>query len=150
MNLGTYPGGGRGMSAGQLAQFNDNPLYRAVGIHVHEAAEGRASVTLEPNPQLCWPFEGQPHGGVLGILLDTTMAWATFSELEPGYNCATLNLNIDYLAPARGRRFTCQARSVHRTGRLNFVRAEIRNESGDLVTIAQAVFRVVRVPDRQA
>ena len=126
-----------------LDRLNDNPLYKTLGIGVEEADKGTARSRLEPDAKLCWPFPGQPHGGVLFTLMDVTMAWAVFSQLDQGYNCATINLDIQYTLPAKGKLFSCSAWTTHRTGRLCFVRAEIHNAEGQLIAMGQAIFRVI-------
>ncbi|MFH1487685.1 MAG: PaaI family thioesterase [Pseudomonadota bacterium] len=128
-----------------LDQLNDNSLYNTMGIRVEEAGKGIARARLEVNPKLCWPFPGQPHGGILFTLMDSTMAWAVFSELEPGLNCATINLDIQYTYPAKGGLFTCSAQVSHRTGRISFVRAEITDREDHLLAMGQAVFRAIKV-----
>ena len=131
------------MSPQVMAQLNDNSLYRTLGIRIEEALEGAARSRLEPGAELCWPFPGQPHGGVISTLLDTTMAWAVVSELEQGYTCATVNLDIHYTRPAKGDFFTCSARTSHRTGRLSFVRAEVHDAENRLLAMCQGAFRIV-------
>lgn len=126
-----------------LDRLNNNTLYNSIGIRVEEASEGKALSQLRPNPALCWPFVDQPHGGVLFTVMDTTMAWAVFSHLDVGYNCATINLDIQYPRPAKGDLFTCSAWTIHQTGRLSFVRAEIRDAPGQLVATGQATFRII-------
>jgi len=126
-----------------IEQMNNNPLYRALGIRVVDAGEGRAVSILEPVAEVCWPFPGQPHGGILFTMMDTTMAWAVFSQINAGYNCATIHLDIQYTAPARGKSFTCSAWITHRTNRLCFVRAEIHNPEDQLLAMGQGNFRIV-------
>jgi uncharacterized protein (TIGR00369 family) len=129
-----------------LERLNDNPMYRTIGLHVDAADQGQARTTLRPNPDLCWPFPGQPHGGVLFTQMDTTMAWAVISAAEPDHNCVTIDLSIQYPAAAQGDFFTCQARVVHRTSRLVYLRAEVTDSEGQLVAAGQGMFRVVNVP----
>ncbi len=126
-----------------LDRLNDNALYNSLGIRVEEASDGKAHSHLRPDPKLYWPFPGQPHGGVLFTLMDVTMAWAVFSQLDLGQNCATINLSIQYTLPAKGDLFTCSAWTTHRTGRLNFVCAEIHDTAGQLVAMGQATFRII-------
>lgn len=127
-----------------LDRFNDNALYQTLGIRVEEVAEGKARSRLQPDPRVCWPFPDQPHGGVLFTLMDTTMAWAVLTELEPGYNCTTVNLDINYTLPARGKLFTCSAWTTHRTRLLAFVRAEVHDPEGQLLAMGQATFRIIK------
>ena len=83
-------------------QMNANSLYQTLGIQIEEAGAGKARSLLKPNPDVCWPFPQQPHGGVLFTLIDTTMAWAVWSLLDSGYNCTTINIDIHYAKPAQG------------------------------------------------
>jgi uncharacterized protein (TIGR00369 family) len=73
-----------------LDQLNANGVYETLGIRIEEAHGGKAHSHLRPQPNLCWPFPGQPHGGVLFTLMDATMAWAVLYQMEPGQNCATI------------------------------------------------------------
>jgi uncharacterized protein (TIGR00369 family) len=128
-----------------LDQMNANSLYHALGIQIEAARDGKAKSRLQPNPNMCWPYPKQPHGGVLFTLMDTTMAWAVLSQLDSGLNCTTVNLDIHYTLPAKGKLFTCSAWSAHKTGRTSFVRADIRDARNELVAMGQATFRILPV-----
>jgi uncharacterized protein (TIGR00369 family) len=132
------------VSSGQIAQFNKNTLYQTTGIRTLSAEDGRADSELRPPNNVCWPFSGQPHGGILFTQMDTTMAWAVVSAVGDGTNCSTVNMEIQYPLPAKGPIFTCEAQVVHRTGRTCFVRGESRDEDGGLVAMAQATFRIIK------
>lgn len=127
-----------------LDRLNGNPLYNSIGIRVLKAADGRACSRLEPNQDFCWPFPGQPHGGVLFTFMDTTMAWAVVGQLEPGYNCMTINMDIHYTALAKDGPFICTARTAFRTGRMSFVRAEIQDAKEKTLALGQGTFRIIR------
>jgi uncharacterized protein (TIGR00369 family) len=128
----------------QLEQFNGNPLYGTVGIRIEKAGDGKAEALLSPPARVCWPFPGQPHGGMLFTLMDTTMAWAIQSALSEGLSCTTIDLTIQYLAPAKEGPFTCRAETIHQTGRLAFVRAEIVDAQGRPVAAGQGTFRIIK------
>ena len=133
------------ITTAMLDQMNTNSLYQSLGIQVEMAGGGKATSRLQPNPDLCWPFPERPHGGILFTLMDTTMAWAVLSQLDSGFTCATVNLDIHYTIPATGKLFTCSAWSTHQTGRTNFVRADIHNLENELVAMGQATFRIISV-----
>jgi uncharacterized protein (TIGR00369 family) len=133
-----------------LEWLNKNKLFNTLGIAVEEAKAGEAHSRLKRRKDLCFPFPGQPHGGVLFTLMDVTMASAVFSSLEEGFNCATVQLDIHYTAPARGDTFLCHARVIHRTGRMCFVRGEILGEKGQLLAMGQATFRIIKSEMMQA
>jgi len=133
------------LSTKQIAAVNDNPLYQTIGLQVTGAEKGAAVSELKPCEAICWPFPGQPHGGILFTQMDTTMAWAVLSVADEGKNCSTINMEIQYPAPAKGRVFTCKTTICHNTGRSCFVRGETRDETGSLVAMGQATFRIIRV-----
>lgn len=131
------------LTADELAQLNANPLYQVIGIHLHEALDGRARSTLTPNLQVCWPSPVQPHGGILFTVMDTTMAFAVMSVAEPDRGCATVDCSIQYPAPARHGPFVCTAVVTQKPGRTVFVRAEIVDAQGAVVALGQATFRII-------
>ena len=128
-----------------LYKMNANSLYETMGIQIETAAGGKARSRLIPKPNLCWPFPQQPHGGVLFTLMDTTMAWAIWSQLDPGLNCMTVNIDIHYTRPARSDKFVCTATSTHNTRRSSFVRSDIHNSNGEMVAMGQGTFRIIPV-----
>jgi len=127
-----------------IQRLNGNPFYQALGLQVEEAGDGRARSILKARPEVCWPFPDQPHGGVICTLMDTTMAWAVLSELEPGYNNTTIDLSLHFTAPAPKSRLECRAEVVHRTGRICFTRGEILDREGRVLTLGQGAFRIVK------
>ena len=128
-----------------LNELNENSLYRTLGIRVEAASDGKARSRLIPPEEICWPFSGQPHGGILFTFMDTTMAWSVLSRLDSGYNCTTVNLNIHYTHPAKGQEFTCSAWTTYQTGRTCFVRADIHDSQETLLAMGQATFRIIQM-----
>ncbi len=133
-------------SSKEMSRLNSNSLYQALGIVVEEAKGGKARSKLRPVPAFCWPFEGQPHGGILFTLMDTTMAWAVLTKVEPGHNCATINLDIQYTKRAGGDILTCQAWVTHQATRIIYVRADILDTEGQLAATGQGTFKVIKAP----
>jgi uncharacterized protein (TIGR00369 family) len=126
-----------------LAQFNQSSLYRTLGIRIEFCEDGSARSVLTPTPQVCWPTPGQPHGGILFTVLDTTMAFAAISSSDEECGCATVDCNIQYPAPAREGPFTCHVTTMRKTGRTVFVRAELLDTKQVPVALGQATFRII-------
>lgn len=125
-----------------IARYNDNPLYRTIGIRLEWVADGSARATLAPQPEVCWPTPGQPHGGILFTVLDTTMAFAALSTATHDSGCATVDCSIQYPAPARHGPFVCHVATLRKTGRTVFVRAELLDAHRVPVALGQATFRI--------
>jgi uncharacterized protein (TIGR00369 family) len=134
-------------TAADMKRLNDNSVYRTIGIEVTKAGGGETISQLRPTPEFCWPFQGQPHGGVLATVMDTTMAWTVLTIVEPGYNCATITLDIQYTRPASGE-LTCRGHVKHSAGRIVYTTADIHDAEGRLVATGQGTFRVIKEPAR--
>ena len=133
-------------SSEEMSRLNSNSLYEALGIVVEEAKGGKARAKLRPVSTFCCPFEGQPHGGILFTLMDTTMAWAVLTGLEPGRNCATINLDIQYTKRAAGNVFTCKAWITHQAKQIIYVRADIFDGKDQLTATGQGTFKAIKAP----
>ncbi|MEE4353811.1 MAG: PaaI family thioesterase [Desulfatiglans sp.] len=127
-----------------LDRLNNNTLYNSLGITIEEADKGRARSRLEPNADLCWPFPGQPHGGILFTQMDTTLSWAICTLLESGQSCTTINLDIQFTSRAQTDLIICSAWATHRTKRMSFGRADIHDQEGNLLAIGQGAFRIIK------
>jgi uncharacterized protein (TIGR00369 family) len=126
----------------ELARLNTNPLYQAVGIRLVSLSQGVARSELRPQAAMCWPTSGRPHGGILFTLLDTTMAFAALSNGPAGASCATVDCSVQYTAPADHGPFSCEATTRSKSARTAFIRAEITDQQGVVVALAQGTFRL--------
>ncbi len=123
-----------------LDQVNQNSLYTLLGIRIESVKDGTVRSRLAADPRACWPVPGQPHGGVLFTLMDTTMAWAAIVHPDVS-DGTTVHLDIQYIRPAKNDPVTCTAWVVHRTSRTCFLRAEILDADGEPVATGQGTYR---------
>lgn len=130
-----------------LQRVNENPLYRTLGLRLTEFESGRAVSELLPPAALCWPFEGQPHGGIVFTQIDTTVAIAMLRDLSGDNSCATVSVEIQFTRRARHAPFICRAWTTHRAKRIAFGRAETVDADGHLVAMAQATGRLIERRD---
>lgn len=126
-----------------IDECNDNPLYRAIGLRLLSMEDGRGRSELNPTPAVCWPFEGQPHGGILFTVMDTTMAFGIISALRYTTSCATISLNIQYTRRAQAPPFVCTTTTSHTTRNVAFCSAEIHDCHGELVAMGQGSFKLL-------
>ena len=125
-----------------LQIINDNDFYRALGIRLVHRDETTVTSEMRPPPAMCWPEADQPHGGVVFTQLDTTMATAAMTGPHIGHECSTIDLSIQYLAPAVGPVFYCQATLQRRGSRISFIRGETRDADGNVIALGQGSFRL--------
>lgn len=123
-----------------IDKLNENSLYKLLGITIETVNDEKVQSRLEPNPDTCWPVPGQPHGGVVFTLMDTTMAIAAIAH-EGVEDISTVHLDIQYIRPAKGERLKCLVWVIHRTSRTCFLRAEVFNADGEPVAMGQSTYR---------
>ena len=84
---------------------------QAAGVEVVSAEAGRVSLSLAKKPELL-QFNGFFHGGVVSGLADHAAGAAATTALPPGKIAVTVDLHVNYLAPAKGQTLLAKARTL--------------------------------------
>lgn len=119
--------------------MSDKPLIEEaftehIGMQLLEVRSGFSRSTLPTGPHLINRF-GVVHGGALFTLADTGMGAALYTTLEPGEQCATIEVKINYFKAVCAGTLVCHTRIVHRGRRLANLESELRCDG---VLLAQA------------
>jgi len=85
---------------------------------------------------------GAAHGGLLMTLLDAVLAGACISTLPAAKMVATIDMQVAFLTPGRGR-LEAEGRLLRGTRALMFAEGEVRNEAGDIVARASGQFWIL-------
>ncbi len=120
-----------------------SPLVRHLGIELR---------TLEPDrAELVLPYDGRlatvgdvVHGGAIASLIDTAGMAATWAdpETEPeSLAGATITLNVEYVAAARGKDLLAAASVVKRGRSLCFTDVTVTEPDGRIVARGSVVQR---------
>jgi acyl-CoA thioesterase len=115
------------------------PLAALLGIRRAQMGDGRARFDLAIRPDHMNPH-GVVHGGVVYSLVDYAMGGALTSRLAPGERCATLEIKINYLAPATAGHLAAEARVVERTARVGVLEGRVAGDGDRLVALATGTF----------
>lgn len=86
---------------------------------------------------------GLVQGGFVTAMLDESMGCAAIAQLGPGRTIPTLELNVNFLKPARPGRLVCDGRVVQMGKSVAFLAAELKDDDGNLIATATATARVV-------
>ncbi len=109
---------------------------RYLDIKITEIKPGYASATLKITPDLL-NGEGLTHGGAIFSLAYMVFAAASNSH---GTVALALNVNISFLKATRdGAVLTAVAREESLTRKTGLYRLEVRDESGELVALAEGL-----------
>jgi acyl-CoA thioesterase len=114
-----------------------NPFAQLVGFTLRLGRRGSGSCTaaLDVRPELLNP-NAVVHGGALFSMVDTVMGAALYTTLEPGENCATIEIKIHFLRPVSKGKIRCSTRLVQRGRRIAVLEAHI---SVGRLQVAQAL-----------
>lgn len=123
------------------SKSHDHPFGDLIGLVIDEAAAGRCRCHLEVRRHHHNPHR-VVHGGVLCALADTSMGAALYTMLDEGQTCATIELKINFLQPARAGRLACETELVRRGRSTAVLEARITQE-GELVAIALSTYAII-------
>src|SRR5262245_13200399 len=104
--------------------------------------QGPIRVAFDAQPECGNPI-GAIQGGFLAAMLDATLGPALTATLPPDQFAPTLELKVNFIAPARPGRLICDGRVVARGGTIAFLAGELRTEAGELIATATATARIV-------
>lgn len=117
------------------------PLYQHLGFQLDALDDGRSQVRLAFQPHL-GNTRGDVHGGTVAAIVDAAMSQAVRSLVDTAMGVATMNMNINYLAPARGE-ITCKGAVIKRGRSIMFTEAEVFGEDGELACRASGSYRIL-------
>jgi acyl-CoA thioesterase len=86
--------------------------------------DGRCAWGMEIKPLHMNPY-GVVHGGLLYTLVDYAMGGALTSDLPAGQRCTTLEIKMNYLAPASDGDVRAEAWVVSKGGRVAVLQADV-------------------------
>ena len=108
------------------------PYFRLQSMRIAELAPGRSRLEIDLEEKHLQPF-GMVHGGVFSSLIDAAGFWASYSELEEGPGLTTVEMKLNYLAPARQGRLVGQGRSIKLGRSLALAEARVQDPRGRLL-----------------
>jgi len=118
------------------------PFAQLIGMRLVDVRPGEATIKIEMRDDLRQPH-GVLHGGVTATLIDTAMAFAIITRLDPGEKATTVDLTVHYLRPHFEGTFTCTAKVVRAGKRIITVSADVVNDEGKQIATAISTYTKV-------
>ena len=118
-------------------------FHASIGIIVEHVRDGSVDLRLEAGPDHA-NLQGTVHGGVLATLADTAAGLAVRSAIPPGSRHVSVNLDVQYLAPATMGPLLATGRVVRLGRRIAFAEADVSDAGGELLARAQVTVAVSR------
>lgn len=117
------------------------PLYIHLGFTLDALDDGRSQLRLAFQPQL-GNSRGEVHGGAVAAIIDAAMSQAVRSLVDLEMGVATMTMNLNYLAPAKGE-IICKGTVIKRGRSIMFTEAEVFGEDGAQACRASATYRIL-------
>ena len=127
------------------ARMDGAAFYGWAGITLVSAGEGEVEIAMDVEPHHL-NLQGLPHGGMIATLADTACGLAVRTRLEPGRRHVTVQLNVNYLAPAHPGRIVARGTAVRVGMSVAYAEAEVSDARGHLVARATSMLSVM--PER--
>jgi uncharacterized protein (TIGR00369 family) len=120
----------------------------SAGVEVKFAEPGQVELELAKKPELL-QFNGYFHGGIVSGLADHAAGAAATTALPTGKIAVTVDLHVNFLAPANGSKIVAKAKTIQVGSTICVVSVSVETETTNgakVCAVANAVLRVVDMP----
>jgi uncharacterized protein (TIGR00369 family) len=126
-----------------LDRFPTPPCAILLSLDILEAERetGRVTITFTAKPEFC-NASGNIQGGFLAAMLDDCMGPAILIATNAEAFPSTIDLNVQFLAPAKPGQLIGKGRVVKIGKTIGFVEAELEDASGSILARATASVRI--------
>jgi acyl-CoA thioesterase len=128
------------------ARGRANRFWATLGIEVVEAGEGWVRLRVLVRDDLRNAPGAPVHGGVLATLVDAAVGGAlgTYGDAASGgVDQTTLDLNVSFVAAARGDALVAEGRILRRGRTIAFGEARVTDAAGTLVAVGRATYMIL-------
>jgi uncharacterized protein (TIGR00369 family) len=97
------------------AHINNCPYFNLLSMKIDSLQMGRSFLEVDVQEKHLQPY-GIVHGGVYSSLIDAAAFWAAYSTVDGSSGMTTVEMKLNYLAPAASGRFIAKGKSI-KTGK---------------------------------
>jgi len=125
----------------QLAR--DMPFYNHLGIHLTRLGTGRAEIRVKVTKRLTQDA-GVAHGGVAAALIDSAVGLALCTMLHAEESITTVELKVNFTAPAHLGLLKASGRIIHRGRRIAVGEGEVKDQKRRLIAKGLVTYIILR------
>ena len=128
----------------RMAQImNSCPFYDLLSMKVREADVGFAVLEIDVDKKHLHSADFV-HGGVFASMIDSATYWAVLCSVEdPDSALVTVDLKVNYLAPAASGKLIAKARTIKVGKKLGTAEAEVTGENGKLLVHGTSILMIM-------
>jgi len=125
-----------------IPHVNDCPYFCLLSMKIKSLEWGKSHLEILVEKKHLQPF-GMAHGGVYASLIDAAAFWAVYTQIEASSEMTTVELKVNYLAPASEGQFIATGRSLKVGERLCLGEATVATEKGKLLAHGTSTMMIV-------
>ena len=126
-----------------IERVNESPYFSLISMEVIKIGKGESRLEVSVQEKHLQPF-GMVHGGVYSSLVDAAAFWAVYPEIDGDLGMTTVEMKLNYLAPASLGTMIARGKSLRIGKTLCLGEASIENEKGILLAHGTSTMMILR------
>jgi uncharacterized protein (TIGR00369 family) len=122
-----------------------SPLHAHFGLTLDAVEDGKVVVGMD-GKQVFLNAHGVMAGSVITGMIDSALLQAVRTHCASGDFLTTLELKVNFLAPAKGSRFHCESNVIKVGGSTGVSQAVVKAEDGSVVASGMGTIFIRRKP----
>ncbi len=122
---------------------HESPFAKHLDMRVADPDDGSSAVTMPINPNHLQQA-GRVQGGIVATLADYAFYRAVRPLLRPGETTTTIEIKINFLAPAEKGELAATARIIRPGRRVMVGEMEVKDQDGKLIAQGLGTYLVIQ------
>jgi len=124
---------------------NTSPYFSLLSMEIKALEIGHTRLEVILEKKHLHPF-GMVHGGAFASLVDAAAYWALFAEVDEGQWMTTVEMKLNFLAPAQEGKLVAEGRRIKLGRTLGLGEARVEDEKGRLLAYGIGTFMILPGP----
>ena len=125
------------------ALVNRCPYFTLLSMSIRDIGIGYSLLDIDVQKKHLQPFEAV-HGGVFASIIDAAAFWAVFPEVDENVGMTSVDLKVNYLAPAQGGKLIARGRRIKLGKTLALGEAQVVNQDNTILAHGISTLMVLR------
>ena len=129
-------------------RVNTFPFVKLMGMKLLSSGDGKSVMQCRIRPVLR-NTAGTLHGGVMGALVDMSVATALRSVMDLSRWMTTVEYKVNFLKPVSDGVVTARGTILRLGSTIAVGSTEIRNDQGEVVAFGSATYYILKKPEKR-
>lgn len=125
------------------ALVNRSPYFTLLSMSIRDVGIGYSLLDIDVQNKHLHPFEAV-HGGVFASIIDSAAFWAVFCEVDENVGMTSVDLKVNYLAPAQSGKLIARGRRIKLGKTLALGEAEVINQENTILAHGTSTLIILR------